>query len=411
MGMGRFLIFFCVFSCALTGMIRQVETLRSIAATKVLSDALLVEKASMAPTDISEFVKEKALLSIKQSLYPLKLTKPHHVPIKHNGVCALVATGDSTHQIISIGCDGTIAFCSDAAPYFCRSINTAHRWYCACLQEQYAILCLGDISGNIGFMSIESKKPERIFRAHAQAVNSLFLSPDQQHLISSSNDSNIGLWHISDNQTRAIFRGHTKAVRDAFPIFSFQKIVSGSSDRTIRLWDIERAQEEHNYFLRETIFQSANIFRLARHPHEQYCVSGLDDGKVVLWDIRQRRFVECLRGHSTIISALICSDDGNYIASGSWGTKIRLWDMRMMACSAVLAYHKDWVQSLTSLRDFNKIVSGSRDGAVKVVDVSSILAIDRMNNLKSIAAKAALISEKKPTCSEDRLNMLEQIMH
>ena len=89
-----------------------------------------------------------------------------------------------------------------------------------------------------------------------------------------------------------------------------------------------------------------------------------------------------------MISALQCSPDGNYIASASWDGKARLWDLRMMACSAVLAFHEDWVQSITSMHNFDRIISGSRDGTIKRWDVSSIIAIDRMNKLKETVAIA-----------------------
>ena len=389
----------------------NAEPLKKLIAAKIIINEGLLEQVIRLPNqDIQNIVTQKLIDSrIKPALYPIKFKQPMNPKsVNHNGVCGLETISRSS-QIISIGCDGQIAICDEQAMHNCEVVNTQTNWYCATMQCEPPTLCLGDLSGNIGYMGLKDKEPERVFKAHEQAINGLSLSPDQTQLISCSNDGQVKLWEADINKVLATFKGHTKAVKNAFSILAHQKVVSGAADQTVRIWDIENQKEEQRYSLQGTLFQNDSIFRLAHHPHEQTAVAGINNGIVAIWDIRKNRFVDCLRGHNTVISALLCSEDGNYIASASWDGKVRLWDLRMMACSAILAYHKDWIQSVSSLHNFARIVSGSRDGQVKVWDVSTVLAVDKMNDLKKVAAQAKLIAAEIPISNEERLEMLNRI--
>ena len=80
-------------------------------------------------------------------------------------------------------------------------------------------------------------------------------------------------------------------------INSHQQIISAASDRTVRVWDIATAKEEQRYSLEYSLFHGVNFFRLGYHPHEQFAVSGLNNGMLALFDIRKNRPVDCLKGH------------------------------------------------------------------------------------------------------------------
>lgn len=407
--MGLFLILSCLLFFPMASM-EEPQSLRSLAAITVLQYPDQLEAAQSVNSDIQAILTQKILnAQIKPALFPLKFKTPKSSQsVVHHGVCCL-ETISKTNQVISIGCDGKIAICDENPVHDCQVIDTHKSWYCACLKCDTATLCLGDLGGNIGYMNLNDKIPHRIFKAHQQTINALALSPNQQQLVSCSNDWQVKLWEIASNKNLATFLGHSRAVKNAFSILAYQKIVSASADQTIRVWDIWTSKELQCYSLRDTLLHGANFFRLAKHPHEQFAVSGLTNGIIALWDIRKKRHVECLKRHTSIVSALICSGDGNYIASASWDGKIRLWDLRMMACSAILSYHKDWVLSVASLHNFNEIVSGARDGTVKRWDVSSVLAIDQMNILKEVVAKAALIKQENPISDEERLAMLKKL--
>ncbi len=410
--MGLFLASLGIFIFFTAGaMEEEPRSLRSLAISFISKHPELVEKAQSNIPDIQTLIEQKIIdTQIKSALFTVKIKKSKRgSKIRHQGVCGL-ETMEKPSNIITVGCDGTISVCDEQDVEKCDVINTDTNWCCATMICEPPTLCLGDLGGTVGYLGLKDKEPKNLYKAHEQPVNGLSLSPDQCQLISCSNDAEIKLWDVASNKRLATFAGHTAAVKNAFSIRAHQKIISAAVDHTIRVWDIETAKEEQRHSLRETIFPNVNFFRLARHPHEQVAISGLNNGMVALWDIRKNRHVECLRGHTQLVSALHCSPCGNYLASGSWDGKVRLWDFRMLGCSAILAFHKeDWVQNVTSLNNFNTIVSGARDGRVKTWDISSLLAIDRMNNLKITAAKAALIKAERPITDDERSAMLARI--
>lgn len=383
----------------------EPSSLADLAIEKLINTPSLLTVADTLHPDLQSMVKRKFLVEkIKKPLFPLKMRLTKSISLNLKGVCGLEAIS-SAQQVISIGCDGKIAFCHEDSMHNCDLIDMHKSWYCARLQEDAKTLYLGGLSGDVGSLRIHDKEPQETFQAHVQTVNALSFSPDQKQLITCSNDSLIKLWDLKDRVCKAVFLGHTRAVKNAFSIQAHQKIISGSSDRTVRIWDLDTQQQEHAY----QAIDNLTISRLARHPEEHLCVCGFNSGAMNLLDIRQEKANDFLEAHNGLISGLLCSQDGNYIASASWDGKVRLWDLRMMACSTILSFHQDWIQSIASLHNFQKVISGSRDGRIKMWDISTVLAIDTINNLKDMAAKAALIAEESPVSHKERLTMAERI--
>jgi WD40 repeat protein len=406
-GGGMFEFMLLVFCCSsLWGMYQEKGSLVERAISTIVNRPHLVSAATNLNHDLQEKVMKALLIEkIKKPLFPIKINKPlKPIIFNHRGVCGLEAI-TSTKQVISVGCDGKIAFCHEDSMHNCDLVDLNKSWYCASIKNDTHTLYLGGLSGDVGAVRIKDKEPQEMFRAHEQAVNALSFSPDYQQLITCSNDWLIKLWELKHHTCAAVFAGHKRAVKNAFSIQAHQKIISGAADRTVRVWDLHTQKQEHIY----QAIENLNVCRLARHPEEHLSVCGFSSGALSLLDIRQEHVHDFLNQHHGVISGILCSDDGRYIASASWDGKVRLWDIRMMACSAVLSFHQDWIQSVASLHNFKKIISGSRDGTVKMWDVSTVLAIDAINNLKDMAAKAALIAEENPVSHQERLAMAQRI--
>lgn len=382
------------------------ESLKQTVVNTIINNADLLSRAHTLNLDLQELIMRSVIIEkIKKPLFPLEITRPQKpITLNHKGVCGLEAI-THTKQIISIGCDGKIAFCHEDSMHNCDLVDMDRSWYCARLQEDNRTLYLGGLSGDVGALRIQDQQPQDIFHAHDQAVNSLSFSPDGTQLITCSNDSLIKLWNLAEKSCAAVYAGHKRAVKNAFSLQAHQKIISGAADRTVRIWDLQTCKQEHLY----QAVDNLNISRLAKHPEEHICVCGFNTGALSILDVRQESVSDFRAQHKGLISGLVCSADGNYIASSSWDGKVRLWDIRMMACSAILAFHQDWIQSITSLHNFKKIISGSRDGTVKMWDVSTILAIDAINNLKEAVSKAAVMQQEAPKSAQARLAMLERI--
>jgi WD40 repeat protein len=55
---------------------------------------------------------------------------------------------------------------------------------------------------------------------------------------------------------------------------------------------------------------------------------GLCDGRLELYDVRQRKPIAHLKGHTKPITAIAWSNDGARVASACWGGTVKLWDAK-----------------------------------------------------------------------------------
>lgn len=400
------MFFLLLFFCNAYSLEHNPDSLKNIIAKKIVQTANLYGPARRLNRDLQEFLAQKIIeQKVKKQLYPLMINTPQNpISINHRGVCGLEVI-DETKQIISLGCDGKIAFGLEHSMDKCRMLNTHKNWFCASLHHPTKKLYIGGFDGSIGSINIETKIQSKPFQAHSQAVNALSFFGCEPRLISCSNDHLIKLWNLSDATCAAIFSGHTKAIKNAFTINAHQKILSGAADRSVRVWDIATQKEEQRYSADEAI----NISRVAKHVHEHVALCGYNSGSITILDIRDDSCVDIINAHQGIVSALACSTDGNYIASGSWDGTARIWDMRMMACAAVLSFHKDWIQHIAGLHNFQKLISGSRDGTVKIWDLEPIALLDAPSTLDQSLECYELVSQKNVMQDQERLALAQKI--
>lgn len=124
--------------------------------------------------------------------------------------------------------------------------------------------------------------------------------------------------------------------------------------------------------------------RSSQYAEFHACVNGQvvamssedERGAIRLWN-PDGRPGPILRGHTSTVTAMGFSADGERLASASHEPIIRLWSKAgqtgawRAAQVAALAGHADEVQSVAWNRDGTRLVSGSRDGKVGVWDVAT----------------------------------------
>jgi dipeptidyl aminopeptidase/acylaminoacyl peptidase len=94
-----------------------------------------------------------------------------------------------------------------------------------------------------------------------------------------------------------------------------------------------------------------------------------DSGFVIVWDVRTRREVLSLRGHSSRISSVAFSPDGRRLAAASNDRTAILWDLATGAEFLTLRGHRGPVTSVEFSPDGERLASTSHDGTVKIWDV------------------------------------------
>ena len=142
---------------------------------------------------------------------------------------------------------------------------------------------------------------------------------------------------------QAVLIGHEKDVNSVAFTPDQQRIISGSQDRTIRIWDTQTGRE-----LQCLRGFEGPVDGVAVSPDGRTIASGegwtADNGSlncaVRLWDTETGRQSHCLRGHTNTVDSVAFSPDGRRLASGSSDTTVRIWDGQTGQPLAALGPHE-----------------------------------------------------------------------
>jgi WD40 repeat protein len=85
-----------------------------------------------------------------------------------------------------------------------------------------------------------------------------------------------------------------------------------------------------------------------------------------VWDLRLRRVIHRLQGHTDEIACVQVSPCGTWIASGGWDDVARVWDLLGGVQSLELVGHTSTVESISFSPDSRWLATGSWDESIKL---------------------------------------------
>jgi serine/threonine protein kinase len=153
-------------------------------------------------------------------------------------------------------------------------------------------------------------------------------------------------------------------------------VVAGGSDGSIRLWDLEARSKVAT--LRSGMHRRAGheglVTSLVFSEDGAFIASGHVDGAIHIWRLDTREELEVRLGHDGAIGAIEFSPDGNLLASGGMDGTLKLWDMEMVRLGEPqrkLIRQPAGVGALKFARGGALIVTGHPTRILRVHDVSS----------------------------------------
>lgn len=209
--------------------------------------------------------------------------------------------------------------------------------------------------------------PKKSLHGHNHFIQDLTLSRDGQYALTASWDSTLRLWDLNECKTAARFVGHAGDVLSVSLSPDNRQIVSGSRDKTIKVWNIKG---ECKYTMSEgghTEWVSCTRFS-PDHEQNQMVSCGWD--KVVkVWDMSKLKCSVSHMGHGGYVNVVMVSPDGSLCASGGKDGKIMLWDLK----EKQFLYHLDAEDEIHALA-FSPTqywLTAATDSGIKIFDLES----------------------------------------
>ena len=116
---------------------------------------------------------------------------------------------------------------------------------------------------------------------------------------------------------------------------------------------------------------TSGVTSVAFSPDGNTLASGSWDDTIRIWDVATGSHKEPLRGNRYIVYSVAFSPDGNTLASASGDTNIRLWDVATGRLKHTLTEHWNTSNTVAFSPDGNTIASGSDDATIMLWDVAT----------------------------------------
>ena len=217
---------------------------------------------------------------------------------------------------------------------------------------------------------------------HAEWVTDFLFSPDGQTLTVKTQDE-IYFWNVNTGELEMTITGYSDVVSSV--VYSPDGKTLASLDDIVRIWDVDTQK------LVNTLSLKSSIRTIAYSPDGETLACGTRrDNTIVLWNVREWKKREVLKGHTEGVSSIAFSPDGHILASGSWDGTIWLWnphtgehlktfDRHASSVSKVLFSPNG--QILESIEDdetvrFRDVATGELLNTIKMETDVDVLSID-----------------------------------
>ena len=114
------------------------------------------------------------------------------------------------------------------------------------------------------------------------------------------------------------------------------------------------------------IGHTSSVSSVMFSPDGQTLASGSYDNTIRLWNVQTGIHLRTLTGHTGRVYSVMFSPDGQTLASGSYDNTIRLWNVQTGIHLRTLIGHRGSVHSIVFSPDRQMLASGSGDGTIRL---------------------------------------------
>ncbi|KAJ1933198.1 WD repeat-containing protein 26, partial [Linderina macrospora] len=218
---------------------------------------------------------------------------------------------------------------------------------------------------------------------HMGKISYLSWSPDSEYLVTASDDRKLLLWDVHSGKVRHSFTGHKETITACRWLSDGERFVSAGMDKQIILWSAKgyklkhidtprvhdiaissddtvmvAADDKENLYiydlatlaLKHKFKETAGIMSLSLTADSRFCLVGLFNGELHLWDMRTRVCVREFSGHAQgpyVIRSGFAGIDDRFVVVGSEDSQVFVWNRNTGNLLARLKGHTSTVNGFT----------------------------------------------------------------
>lgn len=210
----------------------------------------------------------------------------------------------------------------------CISLDKFH--YDPFIPTKNSYVYTGGNDGIVVYFDLEQEKSISKLLGHTKPVNCVDSHQQQSICISGSDDKTIRIWKGDDEsgefKTIYLVRKHKSSITSVniHPIQDF--FASSGKDKCCAIHDIDSGLT-----IQSIGDLSNDINKVEFHPDGLILAGADDEGFIVIWDLRSRKFKEPIKAHDAKCTSIAFSENGYYLASCGHDYTVALWDLRKSA--------------------------------------------------------------------------------
>ena len=224
-------------------------------------------------------------------------------------------------------------------------------------------------------------------KGHSGNVSTICFSPDGKYLASGSSDKNIKLWEVGTGREIRTF-----VAPDMIDFVAFspdgKALLSLESKGGIKLWDVKTGKEIRTLrnagkpiiAIAAAFSPDGAFLAVAAAHNEKAPGQDLSFRNIQLLDIKTGREMMTFKGHTSSVHTIAFSPDRKYLASGSQASKldkakkdnsVRLWDVKTGKEIYRFAGHTEVVSKVVFSPDGQFVASIGEDRNIFFWDVNT----------------------------------------
>lgn len=274
--------------------------------------------------------------------------------------------------------------------------NAFVAWWTGAISPDGRFMAMSDLAAfDVYVWNTETGARVALLSGHKDAVRGIAWSPDGTLIATASSDGTARIWDVATGKTLHVLAPNpTAAVAVPLEAVAFSPdgktlATDGDSvggDGSPRIWDVTTGALIRTMHVNNV----PNYYSLAWNSDGSRLITGSGDNVARVWDIAAGAVLSELRGHNSIVTAVVFSADSRQAVTGDYSGEVRVWDIASGTTVAVMRDNSDQIRSLAMSATGDDILVLAYTGPARLTScdvcgpVSSLIAIAKARGTREL---------------------------